>query len=172
MKPLKEFSIPFTGLKLGNHNFEFEINKSFFDVFEYSLVKDGNLNVKVDMEKQETMLILNFTIKGDIQLSCDTCLADFLSPIEIKERQIVKFGENDIIEDDLEIIVLNKNENTIDISSVLYEVINVSVPYIKNCEENGNQKCDQEMIEKLASLRIKEENKNIDPRWDALKNIQ
>ena len=32
----KEFLIPFVGLKIGKHFFDFEINSSFFDAFEYS----------------------------------------------------------------------------------------------------------------------------------------
>ena len=58
LKPLKQFSIPFTGLKIGKHQFEFEIDKSFFDAFEYSLVKEGHLKAAVELDKQETMLIL------------------------------------------------------------------------------------------------------------------
>ena len=32
---MKEFTIPFVGLKEGKHNFEFGITKAFFDFFEY-----------------------------------------------------------------------------------------------------------------------------------------
>ncbi len=177
MKALKQFSIPFTGLKLGKHQFEFEIDKRFFDAFEYSLVKDGALKVTVELDKQETMLILHFHIWGTIQLNCDKCLSEFGQPIDLKERQIVKFAEDNLESDDLEIIMLNKKESEIDISEMIYEFINVSIPYINNCEqaENGQQ-CDPEMIEKLAKLASgtveKEEEQNDDPRWAALKKLK
>lgn len=177
MKALKQFSIPFTGLKLGQHQFEYEIDKRFFDAFEYSLVKDGALKAAVELDKQETMLILHFHIWGTIQLTCDKCLAEFAQPIDINERQIIKFAEDDLESDDLEIIILNKRESEIDISEMMYEFINVAVPYINNCDQAGQgQQCDPEMIatlEKLASGNtVEEEEKTDDPRWAALKKLK
>ena len=177
MKALKQFSIPFTGLKLGKHQFDFEIEKSFFDAFEYSLVKDGVLKAIVELDKQETLMILSFHIWGTIQLNCDKCLAEFGQPIEIKERQIVKFAEDELESDDLEIIVLNRKESEIDISEMIYEFINVAIPYINKCEQAGtDQKCDPEMLatlDKLASgNEEKEEDKTADPRWEALKKLK
>ncbi|RZK39409.1 MAG: DUF177 domain-containing protein [Pedobacter sp.] len=175
MKALKQFSIPFTGLKLGKHQFEFEIDKSFFDEFEYSLIKDGALKATVDLDKQETMLILQFHIKGTIQLNCDTCLGEFSQPIEINERQIVKFAEDELESDDLEIIVLNRKEVEIDVSELFYEFITVSAPYINKCEQGGKD-CDQEMMATLSKLSTgsieKEEEQNDDPRWAALKKLK
>jgi len=177
LKALKQFSIPFTGLKLGKHQFDFDIDKSFFDAFEYSLVKDGALKVTLELDKQETMLILHFHIFGTMQLNCDKCLSEFSQPIDVKERQIVKFAEDALESDDLEIIVLERKESELDVSEMIYEFINVSVPYINNCEEAGNnQKCDPEMIatlEKLASGNTEvEEEKTDDPRWEALKKLK
>ena len=176
MKALKQFSIPFTGLKLGKHQFEFEIDKSFFDAFEYSLVKDGALKTTVDLDKQETMLILYFHIKGTIQLNCDKCLAEFSQSIEINERQIVKFAEDNLESDDLEIIVLSKKESIIDVSELIYEFITVAIPYINRCEQVG-ETCDQEMIATLTklasgSVEKQEEEQNDDPRWAALKKLK
>jgi uncharacterized protein len=177
LKALKQFSIPFTGLKIGKHQFDFEIDNSFFDAFEYSLVKKGNLKAAVELDKQETMLILHFHIQGNIVLDCDKCLAEFEAPISIQERQIVKFAEDELESDDLEIIVLSKKESELDVSELIYEFITVSVPYIKVCEENGNgQQCDQEMIARLESLAVgskqEEEEQSDDPRWAALKKLK
>jgi uncharacterized protein len=178
LKQLKQFSIPFTGLKLGKHQFEFEIDNSFFDAFEYSLIKKGTLKADVELDKQETMLILNFHITGTTELDCDKCLSLFNAPVDIKERQIVKFAEDDLESDDLEIIMLNKKESEIDVSGMIYEFITVAVPYIKVCEENGEgTQCDREMIARLESLSVgsreeeTEETSN-DPRWAALKKLK
>ena len=177
LKPLKQFSIPFTGLKIGKHQFDFEIDNSFFDAYEYSLVKKGALKVTVELDKQETMLILKIRLKGTIRLECDKCLAEFDAPLDIAERQIVKFAEDELESDDLEIIILNKKESSIDIADILYEFITVSVPYIKICEQNGNgAKCDEEMIERLESLanpaQQEENTTSADPRWEALKKLK
>ncbi len=175
MNPLKQYSIPFTGLKLGTHQFEYQLDDTFFKAFEYSLIKSGNLKVALDLEKQETMMLLKFKIIGEVNLDCDTCLADFPLPINLYERQIVKFAEAEMESDDDEIISLGRKETEIDISGPLYEIINVAVPYIKNCEQAGKE-CDQEMIDRLKNLSIdqqhQENEQNSDPRWEALNKLK
>jgi uncharacterized protein len=176
LKSLQQYSIPYTGLKLGIHQFEFEVDDAFFSAFEYSLVKSGNLKVELELEKQETMLILQFHISGSMKLACDVCLADYPYRVEIKERQIAKFtNEADLEDDTEEIIVLTKNETEINIASLIYEYINLAAPYISRCEDEGNTEwCDLEMINKLDQLsgKPKEESKDADPRWEALKKIK
>lgn len=181
MKSLQEYRIPFTGLKEGKHQFDFDINQRFFDEFEYSLVKNGELKVELELDKQETMLILLFVIKGSIFLNCDVCLADFPTPVEVKERQIVKFSDDENLEDDTdEIIVLGRNEHELDVSTLIYEYINLAVPYFHRCDDKGNTEwCDKGMIDKLNQLSAnqnqggeEQQNTSADPRWEALKNIK
>ncbi|MBC7913210.1 MAG: DUF177 domain-containing protein [Pyrinomonadaceae bacterium] len=178
MKSLQEYRIPFTGLKIGKHQFDFEIDGRFFNEFEYSLVKDGKLKVELELDKQETMLILQFAIKGEIFSNCDFCLSDFPTQVNVKERQIVKFSDDANLEDNTdEIIVLSKNAHEIDVSQLIYEYINLAVPLFNRCPEVGNTNwCDKVVIEKLNSLsataKQEEENTDADPRWEALKNIK
>ena len=173
MKPLQQYRIPFTGLKSGKHQFEFDIDEKFFNEFEYSLVKSGNLKIELELDKQETMLILNFVIKGEVFLSCDVCLAQYATPVDVKERQIAKFGEKDPEEEAEDIIFLPKQDHEIDISNLVYEYLNLAVPYINRCDDPGNLEfCDKAMIEKLKKLSYKEEETSVDPRWDALNKIK
>jgi uncharacterized protein len=177
LNTLKLFSIPFTGLKIGKHQFDFDVDNSFFDAFEYSLVKKGSLKVTIEMDKQETMLLLYIHVKGTIELDCDKCLSNFNAPVDIRERQIVKFAEDELESDDLEIMMLSKKESSVDVSEIIYEIINVSVPYIKVCEEDGEgTQCDKEMIARLEKLSIETQNNEEqtieDPRWAALKKLK
>ena len=55
MRKLGNFDIPFTGLKLGNHQYQFEIDKAFFDQFEFSEIGDAHFKVDLVLEKQSTM---------------------------------------------------------------------------------------------------------------------
>jgi len=175
LNPLKQFSLPFTGLKLGIHQFEYELDDTFFNAFEYSLIKSGNLKVDLELEKQETMMLLKFKVIGTVNLDCDKCLSEFPLPINLYERQIVKFAEAELESDDDEIISLSRKETSIDISGPLYEMINVAVPYIKNCEQ-ADKDCDQEMIDRLEKLSIdkqhEENEENSDPRWEALNKLK
>jgi uncharacterized protein len=175
LKPLQQYHIPFTGLKLGKHQFDFEINEAYFAEFEYSLVKNGSLKVNLELDKQETMLVLQFSISGQIFLNCDVCLSDFPSDVEVSERQIVKFSNDENLEDDTdEIIVLKKNEHELDVSGLIYEYINLAVPYINRCGDEGNTTwCDKEMIRKLSDLSSNDkQTDSVDPRWEALKKIK
>jgi hypothetical protein len=45
MKKLNEFLIPFIGLKLGKHQFEYQISKEFFDNFDYVVFESANIKV-------------------------------------------------------------------------------------------------------------------------------
>jgi uncharacterized protein len=174
LKSLRNYSIPFTGLALGKHNFEFDITDSFFDEFDYSLVKKANLKCFIELEKQETMLILNFHIKGSIDASCDKCLSEYPQQLDIREQQIAKFSDEPVSEDE-EIITLSKNDHQVMLAGLIYEYINVAVPFIKTCGNEGNTPyCDKDMLESLDKLSANndEQEEQIDPRWDALKNIK
>jgi uncharacterized protein len=171
LKSLRIYSIPFTGLALGKHQFEYDITDAFFDEFEYSLVKKADLKCLVELEKQETMLILNFDIKGHIFANCDRCLAPYPQPVDIRERQIAKFSGADA-DDDEEIIILTKNDHEIDVSGLIYEYINVALPLTTVCIDEGmTPYCDKEMLDSLSKLSVNPEPDEIDPRWDVLKKL-
>lgn len=174
MKSLNQYSIPFTGLKIGHHQFNFEIDGHFFDAFEYSLVKNGLLNVVLDMEKQETMLIIDFKITGNIQLNCDKCLADYSHVLNTKDRLIAKFSDSEDLNDTDEVMVLTKNDTEVDVSAFIYEMITLAAPYVNVCEAPGEtSSCDLEMIAKLKELATEQqESDDVDPRWDILKKIR
>nr|WP_237219455.1 MULTISPECIES: DUF177 domain-containing protein [unclassified Sphingobacterium] len=122
------------------------------------------------------MLIANFDIQGTIKLTCDVCLSTFDSPVHIKERALVKFSDEDWNEDTEEVITLSKNDYELDIAPLLYEYINVAVPPYPKCNENGEGiACDPEMLNRIQNEEessSEEDNENIDPRWEALKNIK
>jgi uncharacterized protein len=172
LKSLKDFSIPFTGLKLGKHQFEYAVTDAFFDQFEYSLVKKANLQCRVELERQEIMLILNFDITGTIDANCDKCLAQYPQEVDIHEQQVAKFSEEPLGEDE-EIIVLTKNDHEINIAGLIYEYINVAMPFITVCGNEGNTPyCDKEMLESFNKLTTNtEQQENTDPRWDVLKKL-
>ena len=178
MNYLQQYRIPFTGLKLDRHVFDFEIDKRFFDEFEYSIVKDGNLKAIVTLDKQETMMIATFDIEGYIQLECDVCLSSFPWKTKVDERLIIKFfGSEDLEDETEEILVLSAKEFELDIAPLIYEYINLAAPFHNRCEEPGNTpSCDQEMLDKINQLsadnKEEQQTENIDPRWEALNKIK
>ena len=53
MRNDKNFLIPFTGLKIGTHQFNFEVDDLFFEERDYSILKKGELCVDVTLEKKK-----------------------------------------------------------------------------------------------------------------------
>ena len=177
MKKLNEFLIPFIGLKLGKHQFEYQINKAFFESFDYDEFESADIKVSVVFEKKNTMLELNFKHKGTIHVPCDLTNEMFDFPIKGKLRVIVQFGE-EYNDDNDELLILPHGEHEINIAQIIYEMIALSIPFRKVHPGVKDGTLDSEVLRKLNELRveeIKEDNKNtednIDPRWDKLKQL-
>ncbi|PZR22165.1 MAG: hypothetical protein DI539_06160 [Flavobacterium psychrophilum] len=176
MKVNKEFLIPFVGLKQGKHQFEFEINKEFFDDFGFDEYNDVNVKVNLVLEKKITMLELSFKHKGTVNVPCDITNEDFDLPIKGKLNLVVKFGD-EYNNDHDEILVLPHGEYQVDVSQYIYEMIVLSVPSkrIHPGVKDGTVAAD--ILDKLNELAPKVEAKkeetkeNTDPRWDELKKL-
>ena len=56
MKALAEFTIPFVGLKEGLHHFEFDIDKTFFEAFDFEDFNDINGKIALELTKKSTLL--------------------------------------------------------------------------------------------------------------------
>ena len=93
MNKRKEFLIPFTGLKLGKHHFEYQISNAFFEIFDYNEFQNSDIKVNVVLEKKSTMLELIFKHKGSVNVPCDLTNEDFDLPIKGKMKLIVRFGD-------------------------------------------------------------------------------
>lgn len=170
MKHLDQYTISFSGLAIGHHEFIFEVDEKFFSCFEGSEISSGAMQVRIDLEKSSTMLELHFHLQGIVRVSCDLCTGDFDLPVEGAEKLIVKFGEEEFENTD-DIIILPHGEHQINIAQPLYEFINLSLP-ARRVHPEGE--CDQEMLIKIEEYRArdKESGEETDPRWDMLKNIK
>jgi len=176
MKVTNEFLIPFIGLKLGKHQFEFEIKKAFFDSFEYHEYENCDIKVNVVLEKKSTLLELAFKHKGTVHVPCDLTNEMFDLPIKGKIKLVVQFGEA-FNNDNEELLILPHGEHQIDVSQYIYEMIVLSVPLKRIHPGIKDGTLETETLKTLSKLTIKEqkeENKkeeNTDPRWDKLKQL-
>lgn len=172
MEELKKYSIPYLGLSLGRHEWEYEIKDAFFEEFEYSEIKKGSVRVILELEKKSNMLLLEFNISGKVNLPCDRCNSNFDLEIEGTRNLIVKFGTEAREESD-DVIVIPASDPELDLVQFIYEFINLLVPIKRIHPETreGKNGCDQEVLKKLDLLKVRKEN-NSDPRWDALKELK
>ncbi len=176
MKPLKEFTIPFIGLKIGTHHYDYKIEKAFFEYFEYEDFNDADVNVDVSLLKNTTLLELNFKISGTVNINCDVTNEPYNQNIENEFDLVVNFGE-EYNDENIDILILPHGAYEINIQQYIYELIVLSVP-IKRIHpgiEDGTLSSD--ILEKLKELSPKlddeqqKDNKEIDPRWNTLKKL-
>lgn len=164
------FILPFVGLKLGKHSYDFEIGDAFFANYEYALIRRGKIAGHLDLEKKETMLIGDFSIKGIVEVECDRCGGELNMPVGGEYRLIFKFEDED--QEDESLIAIGKEAYQIDVSDHFYELITISLPS-RFLHEDGE--CDEEALKKLNAYSGKDgssDEENVDPRWAALKNLK
>jgi uncharacterized metal-binding protein YceD (DUF177 family) len=179
MNKTKEYLIPFIGLKLGKHHFEYQISNAFFEIFDFHEYNNSNIKVNVVLEKKSTLLELVFKHNGIVNVPCDMTNEEFDLPIKGKMKLIVRFGDN-FNNDNEELLILPHGEYQIDISQYIYEMIVLSVPLKRIHPGVKDGSLQTEALTKLKELTIKELKKehkkeqkeeNIDPRWDKLKQL-
>ncbi len=165
-----EYLIPFKGLSFGKHEFQFHVEDKFFVDCKSEIVKKGNIIVDFILDKQSRLMTSEMFIKGSVKLICDRCLDEFDFPIDVKYNQIFKFGNAPDIQDD-DIIYLSDKDYQIDVSELILENILLEIPIrkIHPDDKDGNPKCNPKQL-KLINKFVKQ--KQLDPRWDALKNIK
>ena len=63
MDPFEPYEIPIKSLEPGVHVYDFLLDQSFFENFEASPIGASALNVKVILDKRESMLLWAFVFK-------------------------------------------------------------------------------------------------------------
>ena len=174
MDALVEYLIPISGLKIGSHSFDFQVDKTFFTHFPDSLIKDGMFKVHLDFEKRIDLYELHFSYEGTTESTCDRCLAAVNFPIKGENQLIIKFAEEYL--EDVDVVYIPIKTEEFSVAKHIYEYLSLAVPFIKryNCEDEKIKPCD---LETLAFLNKQEADsqKSSDkenPIWDSLKNIK
>jgi uncharacterized metal-binding protein YceD (DUF177 family) len=163
---MKEFIIPFYGLKTGIHEYTFDIGQAFFEAFESNLIENGQFKVKLKLEKTINLLNLDFSAKGVVSDYCDRCGEPIELKVKTSDHLIVKFGE-DAYEQTDEVLVISHDTHELDVSQRIYEMLVLGMPSKRVHKKLSD--CNQEVLERLQNA---EEEDKTDPRWDALKNLK
>mgnify|MGYP003634104706 CR=1 FL=1 len=174
MKKHREFMIPFSGLKQGKHEFDFKIDNTFFESFEYNEFNDAAIDLHVLLNKSSTMMELEMTANGTVNVYCDVTNEPYDQPVNANLELVVKFGE-EFNNDNDEILILPHGEFQVDISQYAYEMLVLAVPLKKVHPGVLDGSLESEAITKLEALHPKEvkenKGKETDPRWDTLKKL-
>ena len=174
MNDLKEFLIPFAGLKVGKHQFDFQLDNTFFANFNYEEFNNSAIKVSLLLEKKSTMLELDFKHKGTVNVPCDVSGEDFDLKIKGKSKLLVKFGD-EYNDENEELLILPHGEYQVSVAQHIYETVVLSVPF-KRVHPGIKDGSLADVIQKLEELAPKKENvviqnDDIDPRWENLKKL-
>jgi uncharacterized metal-binding protein YceD (DUF177 family) len=175
MKLLKDYIIPFVGLKEGDHHFDFDINNTFFQNFEYEEFNEVNVKIDLKLIKKTTFLELYFSASGFVNVNCDITNEPYNQQINDEFKLVVKFG-SEYNDDNEDILIVPHGEYEINTAQYIYELIVLAVP-VKRVHpgiEDGTLKSD--ILSKLEELSPNEDVKaksseEIDPRWNNLKKL-
>jgi uncharacterized metal-binding protein YceD (DUF177 family) len=156
----KEFLWSFSGLKIGFHYLELPLAKEFFEELKHFEVLSGEGAADATLEKKETMLLLQLSIRSKVLVACDRCNEELTIPVEGNMELVYKFGNEESHDESL--IVLPQDTYQIDLFQPIYELMVISFPsrFVHNEEE-----CNPEIIKLLNQGEADDH----DPRWDILK---
>lgn len=168
---MKEFLIPFVGLKLGKHRFDYQINNKFFQEFDYHQFEDAAITVELVFEKKSTLLELSFKHQGSVNVPCDVTGEQFDLPIKGKLNLVVQFGE-EYNDDNEELLVLPHGEYQVNVAQYIYEMIVLSVPLKRIHPGVKDGSIDVSNYERYITYeQPKEQKEEVDPRWAKLKDL-
>ena len=169
MKDLKEFNIPFVGLKEGKHLFQYKIDNTFFELYDYNEFEKSSINVTLEFVKKSTLFELEFTASGSVNVPCDVTNEYFDLEITATLPLVVKFGQ-EYNDENEEILILPHEVYQFSVAQFIYEMIVLGIPNKRVHPKVLDGTMETEVLEQLE---IKEEKtvETTDPRWDKLKNL-
>jgi len=175
LKELKQYTIPFVGLKLGIHQFDFNIDNQFFEHFEYDEFNNVTIALKLALEKQTTLLNLDFEFEGSVNVPCDVTNEPYDQPVAGSFSLVVKFGP-EFNDEQEELLVLPHGSYEVSIQQCVYESIVLSLPAKRIHPGVLDGTLDSEVLERLEELspkgeEVKQKDLQTDPRWDELKKL-
>ena len=167
MEALKEHTIQFTGLKDGQHKFQFELGHDFFVAAAEEELHGGAVNVEVTLDQTPTLLVTHIRTQGTVDTICDHCGGELALEVAGDQRQIFQLvGEPQ--EDDDELVTLDPKDHSINLTHYIYECLRLALP-ARRVHAQGA--CDPEADAALGKFSVEHEPVP-DPRWDALKQLK
>lgn len=172
MKDLKQFNIQFVGLKEGKHTFNYTIDNTFFETFNFDEYNSSSIEVSLTFVKKSTFFELIFTADGSVEVPCDLTNELYDQEIDSKLPLVVKFGP-EFNDDNEEILILPHEAYEFNVAQFIYEMIVLAVPNKRVHPKVIDGTMESEALKKLKELEIKKVKTvaTTDPRWDKLKNL-
>lgn len=179
MNPLRAYDIHIVGLDNKRHEYDFTSDMAFFAALEQELIKAGNVQTHLVLDKSETMIRLDFHIVGTVEQTCDRSLDEYDEPVDTRQTMLLKFGDhNEELSDEIELI--ERNTSTINVARYIFEFISLSLP-MKRLHPRYRDEDDQDSDDQNGKLIYSsdtatsnddaDDQTDVDPRWAALRKL-
>ena len=110
MNDLKDFIVPFSSLKNGSNHLSFDLDKEFFEAFNFSEVNNSKIMAVVDFRKESHLFDIRIKWSGSYQSICDRCLGEITIKSNESFRRIVKFSHETAPKTTSEIILISYDD--------------------------------------------------------------
>ncbi|MEO5942225.1 MAG: DUF177 domain-containing protein [Ferruginibacter sp.] len=170
----RAFEIAFVGLKPGVHEFEYQLDDKFFIEKGAEDFTNADTTVKLSVEKNTGFMLLKFEVGGNAIVSCDRCGNPLKMDLWDEFNMLVKLVDNpdemNEQEEDPDVCYISRTESHLNVSDWVYEFVMLSVPMQRMCnkEEMGGPQCNNEVLEKLKQMEVREIENNANTLWKGL----
>ena len=152
MEQIGLYKIAYKGLKNGSYDFDFKVDNALFEAFEAEEIKGGSCDVRVKLNRTESMLELEVAIEGEVICEGDRCLEDCPIAIDYEGDLVVKFSdESDYYDGD--VMWISPADDVVDLSLYIDESIVLSLPYSRVHEEG---ECNPDMLASFTEITEEE----------------
>ena len=156
MEKLDGYTVDLKGVSDDTVSYSWHVDDDFFSAVQGPEIKAGSLDVALRVKQTSGTFELEFQLKGEVEVTCDRCLEPMSQPIDALCTLRVKMGEE--YADDGDVVTIPEREGIINVAWNIYEFAALQIP-LRHVHPDS------------PSLTSKEEEKESDPRWDALREL-
>jgi uncharacterized metal-binding protein YceD (DUF177 family) len=174
----RKYSLNVARLGFGSHQDAFDVDDSFFEHFEASSIREGQVHIDLSIQKASSHMDVSFHLQGEVTVSCDRCNQPYQQPLDERYRIIYAFRPGMDFNEE-EVIVTDPMESHLSLVQEIYDFIHLSVPMrrvpppeIHSCEPGILSYLLTEKEEEEAAESREEEAEARDPRWAALRKLK
>ena len=177
MNNRRDYEIAFVGLKPGVHEFDYQIDDSFFEDYQEQDFRNCQAHIKLLLEKNNSFMRLKFEVGGSLEINCDRCSNNLPFQLFDEFNITVKMVDEPEVmndqEEDPDVYYISRGESHLAIKDWIYEFVNLSIPMQRTCsyENMDGPYCNPAARDILKRME-QEQNEQENPIWKGLKKFK
>lgn len=147
----ESYIIRLSGLRKESQTFDYQLSDGFFGQLDQDEILGGAVRATVTIIPVGDAFRMQLQVAGCVKIICDRCLDEMEQAVEAADEMIVKIGRG---EDEDGIVYADAQTGELDLSWLLYELIETNLPIV-HCHQAGG--CNPQMEELLQAHLCTEE---------------